>query len=79
MQAATSHLQTTATVPALLTQGEMCALVKKSPKWAEAARLHGDGPRFVKLGRSVRYRAADVLEWINENIRTSTADTGAGE
>ena len=71
-------MQTTATIPNLLTQKEMCQIVKKSEKWAEAARLHGDGPQFVKLGRSVRYRAADVLEWIEQNIRTSTSDNGEG-
>ena len=29
-------------------------------KW----RVTGKGPRFVKLGRAVRYRIADVDEWI---------------
>lgn len=73
----TAHLNTTVTLPTLLTQREMCGVVQKSEKWAEAARLHGTGPRFVKLGRAVRYRAADVLEWIERNVRTSTSDGGA--
>ena len=72
------NTETTLTVPRLLKESEMCGLVQKSEKWAQAARLHGTGPRFVKLGRSVRYRAADVLEWIEQNIRTSTSDNGEG-
>ena len=74
--AAIPNFETTVTVPHLLTESEMAALVSKSVKWAQAARLNGGGPRFCKLGRAVRYRAVDVVEWINENVRTSTSDQG---
>jgi len=36
------------------------------------ARLNGTGPRYVKLGKSVRYRRADIDDWIEANLRTST-------
>lgn len=29
-------------------------------------RYQGDGPPFVKIGRSVRYRVADVESWLAE-------------
>lgn len=48
----------------LLTQGELCALLGKSQSWAERSRWNRTGPRYLKLGRSVRYRAQDVLEYI---------------
>ncbi len=38
-------------------------------------RLKGQGPKFVKLGRLVRYRHKDVLEYINKlTSYSSTSD-----
>lgn len=59
--------------PTLLTQQELCTYLGKSEAWAERARLEGSGPPFIKIGRAVRYSAADVLGWLSENQRTSTA------
>ncbi|WP_018231419.1 helix-turn-helix transcriptional regulator [Thioalkalivibrio thiocyanodenitrificans] len=39
----------------------------------EAWRVRGFGPRFVKLGRCVRYRAADLDSWLESRTRTSTS------
>ena len=39
-------------------------------------RLIGKGPRFIKIGRTVRYRVVDLLEWMEANTRTSTSDPG---
>lgn len=36
-------------------------------------RTKGFGPKYYKLGRSVRYKKADVDAWIDENISQSTA------
>ena len=42
-------------------------------------RVYGTGPRFVKLGRSVRYRPADLDAWIDANRRASTSEeSGCG-
>lgn len=38
----------------------------------EAWRCRGEGPRFVKLGRAVRYRQADLDSWIESRIRHNT-------
>lgn len=35
-------------------------------------RYMGRGPRFIKTGRSVRYRAADVEAWLDEQTRSQT-------
>jgi len=39
----------------------------------EVWRVRGDGPVFLKLGKAVRYRSADLDDFINASIRTSTS------
>jgi len=43
--------------------------VRTLQKW----RLQGSGPRFVKLGRSVRYDAGDIEQYIEAARRCSTS------
>ncbi|MFW5453763.1 helix-turn-helix transcriptional regulator [Thioalkalivibrio sulfidiphilus] len=43
----------------------------------EAWRCRGGGPQFIKLGRAVRYRQADLEEWIESRTRTSTSSEAA--
>lgn len=45
-----------------------------SETWLEQMRLKGNGPPFVKIGRRVLYRPADVSEWLATNLRRSTSD-----
>lgn len=35
-------------------------------------RTRGGGPAFVKLGRAVRYRRADLEAWISANSKAHT-------
>ena len=42
-------------------------------------RFEGRGIPFVKLGRSVRYRKQDVIDYINSNTFTSTAEAKAAQ
>jgi len=44
----------------------------------EAWRCRGGGPRFVKLGRAVRYRARDLDDWIESRTRSNTSEKRAG-
>jgi len=39
--------------------------------WA-TKRHFGGGPTYVKLGRKVYYRRADIATWIEANLRTRT-------
>lgn len=57
----------------LLNQTEFCNHARKSEAWAERARLEGTGPPYIKIGRSVRYRASDVEDWLEANLRRSTS------
>ena len=47
-----------------------------SPRTLQSWRVTGEGPTFFKLGRAVRYRRADLSDWIAASARRSTADTG---
>ena len=43
-------------------------------KCLQAWRSRGEGPKFVKVGRLVKYRMSDILEYINNRVHTSTSD-----
>lgn len=60
----------------LVNQAELAAMLGKSEAWAERSRWDGSGPPFVKIGKSVMYRVADVQEWLAGRTRTSTSDDG---
>ena len=40
----------------------------------EAARCRGDGPPFVKIGKSVRYRLSDLDDFMQSHRRTKTLE-----
>lgn len=61
----------------LLTTEQLAELLSLRTNTIEVWRLKGHGPRFCKLGRSIRYRRADVEEWINENIYQNTSQTAS--
>jgi len=57
----------------LLTQVEASRLLRLSERTLERLRLTGGGPCFVKCGRSVRYREADLEAWIAARVVSSTS------
>ena len=40
----------------------------------EAWRCRGNGPQFVKLGRLVKYRRADLDAFIEARLRSNTSE-----
>ncbi len=61
----------------LLTDQQMSSLFGVHSKFWAKARMRGDGPIFIKVGASVvRYRRADVDDWIERRKRSSTVDPG---
>jgi predicted DNA-binding transcriptional regulator AlpA len=48
----------------LLSRDEVQERFGISKRFLEIAAARGAGPRIVRFGRSVRYRVADVQEWI---------------
>lgn len=61
----------------LLKQIDLEKLLGLKPSTLEQMRLTGRGPRFCKIGRSVRYRYEDVTAWINANTFNSTTEADA--
>jgi excisionase family DNA binding protein len=61
--------------PALLTPKEAAELLKVSLSYLAKARMRGDGPPFIKVGRSVRYSEAALLQWMKSRQRLSTSES----
>jgi excisionase family DNA binding protein len=58
----------------LLTQREAAILLRLSERTLERLRVQGSGPVYVKAGRSVRYREADLEAWIASRVVNSTSE-----
>jgi len=65
-------------IQSLWTQQQLASYLSKSTAWCERARWEGSGPRYIKLGRNVRYRYDDVIEWVNSNVKQSTNESVGG-
>ena len=57
----------------ILDTSEAAARVRLSKPTLERLRLTGNGPAFVKLGRAVRYRKADLDDWLASRLVRSTS------
>ena len=60
----------------LLTEQEAASLLHVTIKAVQGWRYRGGGPRFVKVGRCVRYRLEDLQAFVLAALRTSTSDPG---
>ena len=58
----------------LFTPKEASQLLRLSLSWLAKSRVAGLGPTFVKLGRSVRYREKDLVQWLKSRARQSTSE-----
>lgn len=58
----------------LLTPIEAAAALRANPRTIERWRTSGGGPAFVKVGRGVVYRRADLEHFVRRNTRAQTAD-----
>lgn len=56
----------------LLTPAEVGEWLALAPQTLAHWRMRGQGPPFVKVGRVVRYRAADVQAWLDSKCMVST-------
>ena len=53
----------------LLTPKDAAALLKVSVSWLAKARMRGDGPPYIKIGRSIRYSQAALEQWMKSRQR----------
>jgi predicted DNA-binding transcriptional regulator AlpA len=58
----------------LLRPADVAKLLRLSNSWLAKSRLTGTGPRFVKVGRAVRYAESAVREFIKARGRSSTSE-----
>ena len=62
----------------LFTTEQTGEILTLTPRALEERRRRGDGPPYVRVGRTcVRYRAFDLERWIDERTFTSTAEEAA--
>ena len=58
----------------LLHPTQVSKLLGVSLSWLAKSRLNGTGPRFIKIGRAVRYAMSAVREYILSRQRNSTSE-----
>ena len=63
-----------APIMVLLTPKEAARLMKVSLSWLAKARMRGDGPPYIQIGRSIRYAEAALLQWMKSRQRMSTSE-----
>ncbi|CAL8981591.1 hypothetical protein RHODGE_RHODGE_02915 [Rhodoplanes serenus] len=60
----------------LIPQSRLAELLAISTRTLERWRVEGSGPAYLKAGRRVLYRSADVEQWLDGSRRLSTSDAG---
>jgi hypothetical protein len=58
----------------LLTAKEVAARLKVSLSWLAKARMRGDGPPYILIGRSIRYTDPGLIQWTKSRQRLSTSE-----
>jgi predicted DNA-binding transcriptional regulator AlpA len=58
----------------LLSPKEAAKFLKVSVSWLAKARMRGDGPPYIRIGRSIRYSEAALLQWLKSRQRLSTSE-----
>lgn len=58
----------------LLTAKEVARLLKVSLSWLAKARMSGEGPPYIRIGRTIRYSEPTVLQWLKSRQRLSTSE-----
>jgi predicted DNA-binding transcriptional regulator AlpA len=62
------------TIDPLLHPKDAARILSLSDSWLAKSRLTGTGPRFVKLGRAVRYPESSLREFIKSRMKSSTSE-----
>jgi excisionase family DNA binding protein len=58
----------------VFTPEEIADRLKVSLSWLAKARMSGDGPPFIKVGRAIRYSEAALQQWMKSRQRLSTSE-----
>ena len=63
----------TTTASKLLDTNQLAEQLLNKSNTIEGWRIKGVGPRYIKIGRLVRYRPEDVELWLEAQTRNSTS------
>lgn len=63
----------TTTASKLLDTNQLAEQLLNKSNTIEGWRIKGVGPRYIKIGRLVRYRLEDVELWLEAQTRNSTS------
>ena len=63
----------------LLNTAQAAVALDLSPRTLERYRVVGGGPRYVKVGRLVRYLPSDLEHWLKSRGRKTTSDDGSSD
>lgn len=64
----------------VLIETELARALRLSAGHVRNLRSLGDGPRFMRLGRSIRYRWSDVADWLaSRTVSSTSAPSYTGE
>jgi excisionase family DNA binding protein len=74
VQPSPAFLKSGTPVVVLLTPKEAAERLKVSLSWLAKARMRGDGPAYIKVGRAIRYSEAALQQWLKGNQRLSTSE-----
>jgi predicted DNA-binding transcriptional regulator AlpA len=58
----------------LLTPKETATRLRVSLSFLAKARMRGDGPPFIPIGRSIRYSESALIQWMRSQQRLSTSE-----
>ena len=64
----------TALTRRLLTPREAAEFFGCSISFLAKARMRGDGPQYIRVGRSIRYSETALLQWMRTHQRSSTSE-----
>jgi hypothetical protein len=63
-----------AAIATLMTPKDAANVLKVSLSWLAKARMRGDGPPYIRVGRSIRYAEAALIQWMKSKQRSSTSE-----
>jgi predicted DNA-binding transcriptional regulator AlpA len=66
-----------ADVDAALNENQASEFLGVSPRTLQAWRVRGGGPRYTKIGRSVRYQRRELVAFQKSHTVSSTTEAGA--
>ena len=58
----------------LRTPKEAAESLRVSTSFLAKARMRGDGPPYIKIGRSIRYPEAALIQWMKSRQKLSTSE-----